>query len=135
MGQSGIWLPIAAYHQKPDVSRAVDIVRMGVIDYLPFPFDMSAIPTRITKMLAFAKPEGERRQRRAAALARISTLSPREKQVAEGVAEGLSNKEISRVLSISPRTVEIHRSNMIQKLRVRSTGEALHIIHAAGYLQ
>ena len=60
--------------------------------------------------------------------ARLDRLTPREKQVLSLVAEGLSNKAIARQLGISPKTVEIHRSNMMGKMEVASTGALIRLV-------
>ena len=63
----------------------------------------------------------------------LSNLSGREREVLEGLTNGGSNKDIARILSISPRTVEIHRANMMNKLGARHAAEAIRIsLEAAG---
>jgi FixJ family two-component response regulator len=64
---------------------------------------------------------------------RISTLSTREREVLEWLARGSSNKAIARELAISPRTVEIHRANMMNKLGARHAAEAVRLRLEAGY--
>ncbi|MDB5705997.1 MAG: response regulator receiver protein, partial [Sphingomonas bacterium] len=67
-----------------------------------------------------------------AAKARIDRLAPRERDVLDGLIAGQANKAIAHALGISPRTVEIYRANMMEKLGVRSLAEALRIAFAAG---
>lgn len=62
---------------------------------------------------------------------RLRSLTPREREVLDGLAQGLPNKTIAYDLGISPRTVEIHRANLMTKLGVRSLSEALRIAFAA----
>jgi two-component system response regulator FixJ len=62
---------------------------------------------------------------------RLQALTPRERDVLDGLAQGLPNKTIAYDLAISPRTVEIHRANLMTKLQVRSLSEALRIAFAA----
>jgi two-component system response regulator FixJ len=71
-------------------------------------------------------------ERRADAEVRLQALTPRERDVLDGLAQGLPNKTIAYDLGISPRTVEIHRANLMAKLGVRSLSEALRIAFAAG---
>ena len=66
------------------------------------------------------------------AAARLNILTPRERDVLVGLVRGLPNKTIAYDLGISPRTVEIHRANLMDKLDVRSLSEALRIAFAAG---
>ena len=65
------------------------------------------------------------------AAVRLQALTPREREVLDGLAGGLPNKTIAYDLGISPRTVEIHRANVMSKLGVRSLSEALRIAFAA----
>jgi DNA-binding NarL/FixJ family response regulator len=60
-------------------------------------------------------------------------LTPRERQVLSLVAEGLSNKAIARQLGISPKTVEIHRSNVMSKMEVTSSGALIRMVVSAGH--
>ena len=63
---------------------------------------------------------------------RLAHLSPRERDILDGLVDGLTNKGIANSLDISPRTVEIHRANMMDKLGVDSLSAALRIAFAAG---
>jgi two-component system response regulator FixJ len=65
------------------------------------------------------------------AAVRLQALTPREREVLDGLAKGLPNKTIAYDLGISPRTVEIHRANVMTKLGVKSLSEALRIAFAA----
>ena len=64
---------------------------------------------------------------------RLCNLTARERQVRSLSAEGLSNKAIARQLGISPKTVEIHRSNMMRKMEVSSSGALIRMVVEAGY--
>jgi two-component system response regulator FixJ len=70
-------------------------------------------------------------ERRKDAEVKLQALTPRERDVLDGLAQGLPNKTIAYDLGISPRTVEIHRANLMTKLAVRSLSEALRIAFAA----
>ncbi len=70
-----------------------------------------------------------------AATDRIDKLSPRERDVLMGLIEGRANKVIAHDLDLSPRTVEIYRANMMEKLGVGSLSEALRVAFAAGLVQ
>ncbi|HSX55536.1 MAG TPA: LuxR C-terminal-related transcriptional regulator, partial [Sphingomonas sp.] len=70
--------------------------------------------------------------RAADAEAAIGVLSEREREVLEGLAQGYPNKTIAYYLGISPRTVEVHRANIMAKLQTRSLSGALRIAFAAG---
>jgi two-component system response regulator FixJ len=82
----------------------------------------------------FARIEqaGQNRERGEEARVRLQALTPREHDVLEGLVRGHPNKTIAYDLEISPRTVEIHRANLMSKLGVASLSEALRIAFAAG---
>jgi FixJ family two-component response regulator len=74
-----------------------------------------------------AKHAGNARLREVMARARINRLTRREREVLGGVASGLSNRLVDERLSISPRKVEIHRANMLNKLGANHTSDAIRI--------
>ena len=125
--QLGIWLPLVAADSQPTTERIVGAMRAGALDYLLFP----ASPATVAALLERIGSEAERltaqRQRKMEARDRIAGLSPREREVLDWLSEGSSNKTIARELEISPRTVEIHRANMMQKLGARHTAEAVRL--------
>jgi FixJ family two-component response regulator len=125
-------LPVAAYSAEPSPQRIVDAMLGGALDYLRWPFD----PSLLEAALARLSDEGQRRarlaRRGASAKAAIEHLSAREHEVLELMIEGDSNKEIGRRLGISPRTVEIHRGNMMRKLNARSPSDAVRLAMYAG---
>lgn len=114
------------------VGLAMEAIRAGAIDFLEKPYDHQSLLQTIEA--AFEKLEQDRAAaaRVGAAQAKIDRLSAREKAVLSGLIEGRSNKVIAHELEISPRTVEIYRSNLMDKLEVRSLSEALRISFAAG---
>jgi FixJ family two-component response regulator len=127
LGRLGIWLPLIAVDIQPRPGRIVDAIKAGALDYLALPLD----PERFTRCLLRIEKEAEQfgvaRRRMIEARDRISTLSVREREVLDWLAEGSSNKAIARELEISPRTVEIHRANMMTKLGARHAAEAVRL--------
>lgn len=99
----------------------------GAIDYIAWPFNHE----QITKIVADAEEKaetfGSAKLREALARSRVDRLTKREREVLAGVAGGLSNRMIGEKLSISPRTVEIHRANMLTKMGANHTSEAIRI--------
>lgn len=114
------------------VGLAMEAIRAGAVDFLEKPYDHQSLLQTIEG--AFEKLEEDRAAaaRVEAAQTKIDRLSAREKAVLKGLIEGRSNKVIAHELEISPRTVEIYRSNLMDKLEVRSLSEALRISFAAG---
>lgn len=127
MGQSGDWLPIIAYSEHPSPNRIVEAVLRGAVDYLTFPFDAETVTESVGQAEERAAAMAGSKLREAVARSRIERLTRRERQVLAGVADGLSNRMIGEKLAISPRTVEIHRANMLNKMGATHTSEAIRI--------
>lgn len=115
-----------------NVSLAVQAMKAGALDFIEKPYEAEFLMNAID--IAFSRLEegNEAAARTSAAEAKVARLSPREKDVLKGLIEGRSNKIIAYELDISPRTVEIYRANLMDKLEVRSLSEALRIAFAAG---
>ncbi|WP_147219587.1 response regulator transcription factor [Novosphingobium sp.] len=115
-----------------DVSVAVQAMKLGAVDFIEKPCDhhklMSAVESAFLQQ-AVSTAE-ERRKEKAVSL--LEQLSPRELDVLKGLIDGQSNKIIAHALDISPRTVEIYRAKLMEKLQVRSLSEVLRIAFAAG---
>lgn len=127
MAASGNWLPLVAFAEAPDTRRAVRAVLAGAIDYIAWPFDAETIGAVVSEAGQRAETLGSARLREAMARSRIERLTRREREVLAGVADGLSNRMIGEKLHISPRTVEIHRANMLNKMGANHTSEAIRI--------
>lgn len=127
MTDNGEWLPLIAFSEMPDTDRVVRAILSGALDYLEWPCDTGRIITAIQLAESAAGSIGSLRLREARARSRVQKLTRREREVLEGVADGLSNRMIGARLSISPRTVEIHRANMLTKMGASHTSEAIRI--------
>ena len=106
-------------------------MRAGAINFLEKPYEKEALIAAMEE--AFVRLENSDLKEMAASEAkvRLACLTGREQDVLEGLMAGYPNKTIAYDLGISPRTVEIYRANMMEKLRVRSLAEALRIGFAA----
>ncbi len=127
MGQKGIWFPIIAFAEQPRVTQVVTAILNGAVDYLPWPASNDELINAIERATSRMGRLGNARLRETVAKARIERLTEREREVLNHVANGLSNRKIGEVLEISPRTVEIHRSNMLNKLGASHTSHAIRI--------
>jgi FixJ family two-component response regulator len=127
MAQHGEWFPIIAFSEKPGATRIVQAVLDGAIDYIAWPISPEQLTDNLGKAITRAEGMGNAKLREVMARARVERLTRREREVLGGVASGLSNRLIGEKLSISPRTVEIHRANMLNKLGANHTSDAIRI--------
>jgi len=127
MGRLGQWLPVIGYAQEPSTRQVVSAVLEGAIDYIAWPFTGEEIAQVVDHAESKAEVFGSAKLREALARSRVDRLTKREREVLSGVAGGLSNRMIGEKLSISPRTVEIHRANMLTKMGANHTSEAIRI--------
>lgn len=134
MGRRGCWAPIIAFAEVPAPGRIVEAILQGALDYLVWPFDAVQFAATSTAALGRAETLGHARLRATVARSRIERLTRRERQVLNGVAGGMSNRIIGEKLAISPRTVEIHRANMLTKIGATHTSEAIRIAIEADLL-
>ncbi|MEQ8411163.1 MAG: LuxR C-terminal-related transcriptional regulator [Erythrobacter sp.] len=127
LSRLGIWLPLIAVDVHPRPGRIVEAIKAGALDYLSLPLDPERFARCLTRIEKEAELFGAQRRRMIEARDRIASLSQREREVLDWLAEGSSNKVIARELDISPRTVEIHRANMMSKLGARHAAEAVRL--------
>jgi len=115
-----------------EIPVVVQAMNIGAVDFLEKPCDHRTLIAAVGNAFAQLEQQREQRTSREAARAKLDLLSGRELDVLRGLVEGLPNKLIAHQLEISPRTVEIYRANLMEKLGVRSLSEALRISFAAG---
>ncbi|MBO9707418.1 MAG: response regulator transcription factor [Caulobacter sp.] len=134
MVERGIAMPVVVLTGHGDVSVAVRAMKAGAVDFLEKPFEKARILEAIEAAFAHLDDLDGRAERAQDAAAAVAGLTSREQDVLRGMANGLPNKTIAFELGISPRTVEVHRANLMAKLKVRSLSEALRLAFAAGLL-
>lgn len=130
--ERGIDFPVVVMTGHGDVTVAVQAMKAGAVDFIEKPFDKDVLIEAIEDGFSRLDQANSNLSRRDQAQARLRVLTPRERDVLEGLARGNPNKTIAYDLEISPRTVEVHRANLMQKLEVASFSEALRIAFAAG---
>jgi two-component system response regulator FixJ len=126
----GVACPVIAITGHGDVALAVEAMKAGAADFIEKPFDDEALLSAIRSAMA-AKPVGADAGRDGA-MARLADLSPRERDVLQGLVSGKINKVIAHDLGISPRTVEVYRANLMAKTGARSMSELMRLALAAG---
>jgi two-component system response regulator FixJ len=132
MRERGILLPVIVMTGHGDVGVAVQAMKSGAVDFIEKPFEKAVLLGAIEEGFNRLDQAGRRNARADEAKVRLESLTAREHDVLEGLVRGHPNKTIAYDLGISPRTVEIHRANLMTKLEVASLSEALRIAFAAG---
>lgn len=127
LADAGVWTPLVAAKPDPGVEEVVDAIQAGALDFLQMPLTENELRRMIAHVHSDAGRHAEARRRLIDARRRIGTLSKREREVLDWLSEGCSNKAIARNLDISPRTVEIHRANMMEKLDASHAAEAVRL--------
>jgi two-component system, LuxR family, response regulator FixJ len=131
MATTGIDMPIVILTGHGDISIAVKAMRAGAVNFIEKPYEkeqlLAALDDAFTR---FDRAKGKE-MLASEAQTRLASLTGRERDVLNGLVTGYPNKTIAYDLGISPRTVEIYRANMMEKLRVRSLSEALRIAFIA----
>ena len=136
MADRGIAMPVIVLTGHGDVTIAVRAMKGGAVDFIEKPFEKAVLLEAIAAafdQIAQANGHGLRAEEAAKVL--IAKLTGREQDVLKGLVQGMPNKTIAYDLGISPRTVEVHRANLMSKLGVRSLSEALRIGFSAGFAQ
>ncbi|WP_340264832.1 response regulator FixJ [Sphingobium mellinum] len=128
----GIMLPVIIMTGHGDIDMAVGAMKAGASDFIEKPFEKAALIACLEAARHASVADRGLSARAQDARARLNILTDRERDVLRGLAEGLPNKTIAYDLGISPRTVEIHRANLMQKLEARSLAETLRIAFHAG---
>lgn len=129
----GVAMPVIVLTGHGDVGVAVRAMKAGAVDFVEKPYAKQTLVEALTR--AFERLETRRKEDVLTEEARglIERLTPREKEVLLGLVDGQTNKEIAISLDISPRTVEIHRANVMEKMGAPNLSSVLRIAFAAGF--
>lgn len=132
LNKRGINMPVIILTGHGDVPVAVEAMKGGALEFLEKPYEKQALVSAIENAFSLLDNQLANDRRSQEAKARLSGLTPRERQVLEHLVEGLTNKGVAQALDISPRTVEIHRAHMMEKLQADSLSSALRLAFLAG---
>ena len=113
-------LPVVVITGHADVAMAVQALKEGALDFFEKPFDDAAFLASVRNGLNIGERSFQERKQRVEMEAAFATLTPREREVMALVVQGLPNKAAAAELSISVRTVEIHRAHVMEKMRAES---------------
>ena len=124
--------PVIIMTGHADVSMAVEAMKLGAVDFIEKPFADETVLSAIEAALDRRKNESQTQADHESAR-RLNTLSDREKDVLRGLLAGHPNKTIAYDLGLSPRTVEVHRANLMTKTGAASLSELVRMALLAGY--
>ena len=126
--QKGCLQPFLYLLREGDVATVVAAMQHGAVDCIERSLDPARLLSGIQAAIAQDAHSRQAQTELAEVLARVESLTPRERQILEFVAAGEITKSIARLLRISPKTVEVHRSNIMRKMRVDSAAALLHLV-------
>ncbi len=128
LNTGGVCLPIIFLSAHGDLPMAVQAMKRGAIDFLEKPCKDHVLLDAVGRTVRHSIKQCLSQQQVVAARVRLDTLTAREREVAQRLAAGDCNKEIARKLSISDKTVQVHRHNTMSKLHVHSTAEIARLL-------
>jgi two-component system, LuxR family, response regulator FixJ len=127
-------VPVIVITGHGDVPLAVEAMKFGAVDFLEKPFDDDLLLASVRSALRQAEGEAKRQSERGDIESRLAALSKREREVLGGLVTGRANKQIAFDLGISPRTVEIYRANLMDKMQAASLSDLVRMALIAGVL-
>lgn len=131
MKEDRITIPVVVVTAHADVPMAVEAMKLGAIDLLEKPLDSEALINAVSAALDRRDADVNRSRECQAINARLATLTRRENEILAGLLKGLSNKVIAHDLGISIRTAEVHRANIMAKMRAGNLAELVKMALAA----
>lgn len=121
--------PVFMLEDRPEVEGAVQAVKAGATDVITKPIDTERLLCAVREALSDEVLVGaDQDGRRPVEVRGFAQLTPRERQVLQLITNGQSNKEAGRELGISPRTIEVHRARVMEKLGARNTADLMRIV-------
>lgn len=124
---SGSRIPVIVMTGHADVPIAVEAMKAGAADFLEKPFNDDELLGSVTRAVESSQRSSDEAAALADINARLATLTPREREVLQGLVAGLPNKTIAYDLGSSPRTVEVHRARVMEKMNARSLAELVRM--------
>ena len=132
--EKSVQIPVIVITGHGDVPLAVEAMKLGAVDFLEKPFDEEMLLSSVKSAFERRKVSDEMEGKVADIRARLESLSPRERQVLDGLVAGHPNKTIAFDLGISPRTVEVYRANLMTKMEAASLSDLVRMAIVAGAL-
>jgi FixJ family two-component response regulator len=132
LASRGIELPVVFLTGRGDIPMSVRAMKAGALDFLTKPVDGQALVAAVRRALEKGRSNLEERREVLGLRRRLESLTPREREVLEGVVDGRLNKQIAGDLGISEKTVKIHRGRVMAKMEAGSLAELIHFADRAG---
>lgn len=126
--------PVIVITGHGDIALAVEAMKIGAADFLEKPFDDEVLLASVRSALRQHDADEKRNAERAEIETRLAALSNRERDVLTGLVAGRANKQIAYELGISPRTVEIYRANLMNKMQAGSLSDLVRMALVVGML-
>ena len=120
--------PVFAMSGQANIPMAVDAIKSGALDFFEKPFDAEVLVDRVRAAIATRERGRAEAPPLGSHFPGMNLLTAREREVLERIAGGSSNKEVGRALGISPRTVEVHRARIMEKLGARNAADLVRIV-------
>ncbi|WP_349359857.1 response regulator [Stappia sp.] len=130
--KDGFQAPVFVISGQGDIPMAVEAIKQGAHDFIEKPFDADTVVTRVRDAIDAAKKAADEPAPMADDFPGADTLTPREREVLREITAGASNKEAGRALGISPRTIEVHRARIMEKLGARNAADLVRIVLTRG---
>lgn len=121
-------VPLLFLTAHGDVPAAVNAMQAGALDFVQKPFNPDSFLDSIRRAMRVALERHEQRNSETHLRRLLAHLSGREVEVLRGLLDGLTSKELGKVLGISPKTVDVHRANVVRKMHVSTTTELVRML-------
>jgi len=132
LARDNVNLPVVVVTGHGDVPLAVKAMKAGAVDFIEKPYSNDAILGVVRQAIERSRREEVDEAALAETSTRLAALTPRERDVLEQLVVGRPNKIIAHELQISPRTVEIHRANLMKKMQADSLSHLVRMALSAG---
>jgi RNA polymerase sigma factor (sigma-70 family) len=120
------------YSDRPTPEKIVQAMLSGALDYLQWPFEPPVLEAALARLATAGERHAQKEKLRMDAKRAVDDLSPREREILVLMTKGMSNKDMAAAVDLSPRTIELHRKNMMRRLAARSPSDAVRIAIYAG---
>lgn len=121
-------LPVIFLTGRGDVATSVQAMKGGAVDFLTKPVEPAALLAAVEAALVRARAARDAREAETGREARLARLTPREREVLDGVVEGRLNKQIAADLGIAEKTIKVHRARVMQKLEAKSLADLVRLV-------